>query len=484
MAALEKDQLKIELKKWERFFLKINGRKPTRHDILASEDDVKDLYKKYWKLNKTSASHSSQSVHDVQCTPSTSKTAPKCLDQPSLDSKKTAPSPETKDNEDAEAGVWNACLLKIAKETKARRTNTVCEPYLKNLRKNYSNEKFVKKVIIKRKKKKKEEEPPPSNDQTDMIITEPEDAMIDPNSTIFSQLQILTQVITHPPEEESTHSPLPPTVPESSFIPHSFSTIPPIPIDQVTPTIIYSPNGELLEAAISPEDIQKADPIAVVTISIDVNNGQLDVQSDSGFVSNGSVLSTTSCEASINNVSQMEVDTAIEADLFAGDFDTDPLVLKVKECIGEKVDELEEEEAFEGCLLPLNYKRKRKPKVKSAKAIKKRNEENFIKIDLKKKSYASKGYKKINVQKLKRKAYYKSRRGKCFTCGEQGHWMDKCPLKQKPAVPTSKDGTSDQGNGEAGHSAENNQQKEQKDPFDFPDDEEGTLPLMTINYKH
>ena len=63
-------------------------------------------------------------------------------------------------------------------------------------------------------------------------------------------------------------------------------------------------------------------------------------------------------------------------------------------------------------------------------AKKKKVKENFVRIDIKKKSFASKGYKKLNVQKYKRKKYKKLQKDKkdcCFKCGENGHWAVNCP---------------------------------------------------------
>lgn len=360
MATMDRSQIKLELKKWEKFFEKVNGRKPNRADVRAAGDDIKSLYKRYF---------------------------------------------------DPSNQVWNASLLKKPKSSIDRRKSQACEPYLEKLRRNYTNMQFVKRTIMRR-KKKKEDEPE--------AIVDGDEATIDPAGSILSQLTILTEFNEHSPEEQ-----LSPTITglTSSLITPSFSYPPELTVDssahEITgTTLLYSPNpgsdGEALMPTVvsNNDDILPSDPVAVITVSLDVNNGLLDVQSDSGIVSNGSVLSINSNDTVINSSSQFEMNSAIDADLFAGDFDTDPLVLQVKEAIDEKVDELEEEDRFEGCLLPLNYKRKPKPKVPTAKAIKKRNEENYIRIDLKKKSYASRGYKKLNVQKYKRKKYYNAMRAK------------------------------------------------------------------------
>lgn len=442
---MDRNQIKLELKKWEKFFEKVNGRKPNRADVRAADDDIKSLYKRYF----------SQSTDRV----------------------------------------WNPSLLKQAKVSKDKKKSQVCQPYLEKLSRNYSNMQFVKRTIMKRKKKKEEPE----------VIVDEQEETINPSGNILSQLKILTE----PADEWFDDGPVSPIITDSTsdLISTSYpSFVPPEFIDSATneaniPTLLYSPVNDpqdpaLMPTVLSGEEILASDPVAIITLSFDMNNGSLDVQSDSGIVANGSVLSFNSNDTMMQSTSQSGISSAIDADLFAGDFDTDPLVLQVKECIDEKVDELEEEEKFEGCLLPLNYKRKRKTKVPTAKAIKKRNEENFVRIDMKKKSFASKGYKKLNVQNYKRKKYYNSIRSKnkCYTCGEQGHWSKDCPLnlpqdKNDVDETSTKSGPShatesavvDQGHEEA---VATHNQAEAADPFAFTQDDETSIPLLTINYKH
>ena len=442
---MDRSQIKLELKKWEKFFEKVNGRKPNRADVRAADEDIKLLYKRYFA--------------------------------------------ESTDQ------VWNSTLLKKAKISTDRKKSQVCEPYLEKLRRNYSNMQFVKRTIMKRKKKKDEPE----------VIVDDDEATIDPSGNILSHLTILTE----PTDELYDEGPLSPIITEttSSLILPSFPLSSHLEsIDSTTnetsiPTLLYSPNPEssdqaLMPTIVSTQEILPSDPVAVITLSFDMNNGPIDVQSDSGIVTNGSLLSINSNETGMHSSSQFEMSSAIDADLFAGDFDTDPLVLQVKECIDEKVDELEEEEKFEGCLLPLNYKRKRKTKVPTAKAIKKRNDENFVRIDLKKKSFASKGYKKLNVQNYKRKKYYNTIRSKnkCFTCGEQGHWSKDCPLNlpkdTNDVEATSTKSGSLNADGSTpvdevqGEAVTTNNQAAAADPFAFAEDDETSIPLLTINYKH
>lgn len=72
------------------------------------------------------------------------------------------------------------------------------------------------------------------------------------------------------------------------------------------------------------------------------------------------------------------------------------------------------------------------PKKKAPARRKKAVKENFLRLDLKRKSFASKGYKKFNVQKYKRKQWKQNQRDKCFKCGEKGHWAANCPTFDLP----------------------------------------------------
>lgn len=60
--------------------------------------------------------------------------------------------------------------------------------------------------------------------------------------------------------------------------------------------------------------------------------------------------------------------------------------------------------------------------------------ENFRKINLKKKVFCSRGFKKTNVRQFKKKAWkqkYKGKSNTCFVCGAEGHWANACPNKDQ-----------------------------------------------------
>ncbi|XP_053208272.1 ATP-dependent DNA helicase Q4-like [Panonychus citri] len=60
--------------------------------------------------------------------------------------------------------------------------------------------------------------------------------------------------------------------------------------------------------------------------------------------------------------------------------------------------------------------------------------ENFRKINLKKKVFCSRGFKKTNVRQFKRTAWKQKFKGKtnvCYLCGGEGHWANACPNKDQ-----------------------------------------------------
>ncbi|GIX83380.1 DNA replication regulator SLD2 [Caerostris extrusa] len=53
MSDIEKNELKIlkvKIKSWESEFFKLNSKKPSKEDMHESPCDIKDAYRKYWKL--------------------------------------------------------------------------------------------------------------------------------------------------------------------------------------------------------------------------------------------------------------------------------------------------------------------------------------------------------------------------------------------------------------------------------------------------
>ena len=291
MSAIEKNHLRIELKKWERFFFKVNARKPTHQDILTAGDDVLNLYKKYWKIHKKSTQLCNQDDHLVQTEqPATAKSDL----QSSLSLKQPTTPSDINKNGDPELSIWNTSLLQAAKAIKDLRSNSVCEPFLKNLNKNYSRKEFVKKTIFKKRKKRKEGTFPPH----EIILNKAEDGIIESNVISLSQLNIVSEI--------------------------SKTDLPPATVSS--------------------------------------QSSSLDPESPTPPSS-----SSSSSES-------------------------------------------EKEEPFEGCSLPVNNEPNgRKRKVRP---INKGYKDNFVKIDLRKKSYASKGYRKINVKRVKREAYYRKAKKK------------------------------------------------------------------------
>lgn len=149
------------------------------------------------------------------------------------------------------------------------------------------------------------------------------------------------------------------------------------------------------------------------------------------------VSSTFECEPKENTDSNAISRSEFIRKMFHGE--EDDLAYK-KEMYEEKADnEIKLDEMFEGCtLLPVDWKPKAATKRKVT--SKKKSAENFIRLDMKHKSFASKGYKKFNVQKYKRKQHRKLRRDKCFCCGESGHWANECPMKLKKSEAVDEDG--------------------------------------------
>lgn len=80
-------------------------------------------------------------------------------------------------------------------------------------------------------------------------------------------------------------------------------------------------------------------------------------------------------------------------------------------------------------------------KPAKAKAPAKKVKENYRRLQMKKKSFMSKGYKKFNMKQYKYKSWqknknYKKNDNKCFKCGDPNHWANACPSNssQKTSV--------------------------------------------------
>ena len=321
------------------------------------------------------------------------------------DNPSKVPDNENKVQSNLPSGVWGDQLLKKNfVDKKKGEEKSACKKYLNNLMKHYQNKQIVKKreLFLKNKKRK-------SNENSTSAST-----VTSPSSSLLSAGDInLTRDMT-----EITDGYLfnPESIPLTNLIigsegdavsNHTF----------LTPASIDIFDGNAVDTPLTTES---------ATILTSISSGSMifpSAQETSHESSSGSSLKENVCHK--------------ETSLFSDDEDEerDPVMKAVKEHISQEIKEMEE---FAGCeLLPEGFKpkKKRKTSVPSAKTIKKRNDDYCVRVDLKKKSFASKGYKKINVQKMKRQSHrWKSRKSKdkCFVCSEKGHWSADCPLKKIP----------------------------------------------------
>lgn len=414
------DRLRIELKKWESDFSKINGRKPGTADIEAAGSDVKSLYKRYWSVVKgKDNSREKKASNEVPRQPlgennasnaipltTTTKVCLKDVKTTELkqDDPIKVPGNENKVSS-LPSGVWGDQLLKKNFVDKRKgEEKSACKKYLNNLMKHYQNKQIVKKreLFLKNKKRKSNE-----NSISTSTVTSP-------SSSLLSSGDINSAG--GPTEISGEYLFNPESIPLTNLIiggegdtvsNHTF----------LTPASIDIFDGNAVDTPLTTES---------ATIFTSITSGSTifpSPQETSHESSSGSSLKENVCRK--------------EPSLFSDDEDEegDPVMKAVKEHITQEIKEMEE---FAGCeLLPEGFKpkKKRKTSLPSVKAIKKRNDEYCVRVDLKKKSFASKGYKKINVQKMKRQSHrWKSRRSKdkCFVCSEKGHWSADCPLKKTP----------------------------------------------------
>lgn len=366
------EKLKIELKRWERSFCKMNGRKPGKEDIEAAGEDVSLMYKRYWSVIKG---------HPLEAKSQKCKSR---TDRRSDSGSTVAAGVPQKENQGGESssshvasslptGVWGDNLLKKnfnPRPDQEPDESPTLQPFLSQLRKLHLREDYVKTNMVK---------------------------------GLFS-LKRRKKPIAEPPAE--------------------------LPLDS-DDFDLQSEMGHFSDTS-APATTELSTPVVASPASIILNNIYSDISPSSGISSfSGSSLKENDC--SNQSFARPPSSNCPSIKLFDEDEDnsTESEIAKVKETVAEALHEVN----FDGCeLLPIDFKMK-KSKSKNpptAKALKKRND-NYLKINMKKKSYASRGYKKIDVAKEKRKAHYRAKRDRCFTCGESGHWRHECPLLNKPA---------------------------------------------------
>ena len=365
------EKLKIELKRWERSFFRMNGRKPGKEDIATAGEDVSLMYKRYWSVIKghplESQSQKCKQQKEKKC---------EAAQPAAVKEKLVGESSSSHVASSLTTGVWGDQLLKKnfnARPDQQPDESPALQPFLSQLRKLHLREDYVKTNMVKGLFSLKRKKKPVDELSADLLlgddVSEPQPAAGAFSSSTYQAATILTT-----PDES----------PASAIVNNIYSDVSP------SSGISSFSGSSLKENDNSNQSFARPPSSGCPSIKL------FDEDEDN----------STECE-----------------------------IAKVKETFSETLQEV----LFDGCeLLPIDFKMKKRKSVNppTAKALKKRND-NYLKINMKKKSYASRGYKKIDVGKEKRKAHFKAKRDRCFTCGESGHWRHECPLLNKPATKTA-----------------------------------------------
>ncbi|KAI1286972.1 hypothetical protein HDE_10489 [Halotydeus destructor] len=369
------DILKVKLKKWEKTFHQINGRKPGKEDVKRAGEDVQELYRKYWEcLKKHGKSSSKDHV--------TKEKLPASLNCPKIDQK----------------NVWNEGLCKknipIPDKSSSRAVpeTAACKPFLNKLMQHYSKESVVKKFRFKKKKK--------SETVAAMIATE----STNPPTADELQLSLEESIAFHAlnrfdndKEDLDIELELPLGEPFARF-----SMVPSaevcVNLEQLTVEEGAKGLSELQQ--VDTFDNVNAEEMHIEVIHDPQNiydtfqNTEQSVEvepSTAATVYDGGVSFEPIGPSDIYHFSSGETATPVnDTSLLLGQCQAS--VENENKEVASQNDTEEPEVPFETC--PIRSERK-KPK----------NAENFIKNNMKKKCFASKGYKKFNVQKYKRKQY-------------------------------------------------------------------------------
>lgn len=391
------DKLKIEIKHWERSFFKINGRKPKRPDIDRAGKDVIDMYRKFWSAVR-------KSKKDGDSKDSQEK------DSNGLENQKSQQTNSHKTDKDNGASseidntfgrAWNGDLLKkkTSKED-TKKSETAPNPVVNNLLKVTDKRNF--KTTLKRRKKPVEQ----------TTVPETTEATCDLGTVTESttNMSLTEQVTVRYEGNQASNGESDPRLSIS------------------TPLVMGSEGDNAMD--MPPRTVDDVDS------DNDIEKEPNDTIFSSILSFNATVVSS-SCESFKENISlsfntntNMSSSSNNEAPLFSDneEEDLDARFRKVKEKISSEIKEFVE---FEGChLLPLNFKpKKKKTSPPTAKEMRRKNDNAYVKVNLKKKSFASKGYRKVNVSKMKKRNHRQLKRNRCFSCGEQGHWAQDCPMR-------------------------------------------------------